>query len=55
VSESHTPQDAGAGHEPFADVELRRRPGLIHAFMLLDGISLVCDAAADLRDRLAVA
>lgn len=41
------------------DVELRREPGLIHNFMLLDEISPACAAAADhvatdLRARLAV-
>jgi acetyl esterase len=29
------------------DVELRREPGLIHNFMLLDEISPACAAAAD--------
>jgi acetyl esterase len=34
-------------HEAGVDVELRREPGLIHNFMLLDEISPACAAAAD--------
>ena len=33
--------------EAGVDVELRREPGLIHNFMLLDEISPACAAAAD--------
>jgi acetyl esterase len=42
-AETYARRLRGAG----IDVELRREPGLIHNFMLLDEISPACAAAAD--------
>jgi acetyl esterase len=53
VSAEHDPlrdeSEAYAGRlrDAGIDVELRREPGLIHNFMLLDEISPACAAAAD--------
>jgi acetyl esterase len=63
VSAEHDPlrdeSEAYAGRLRAAgvEVELRREPGLIHSFMILDEVSPACAAAADrvaadLRDRL---
>jgi acetyl esterase len=63
VTAEHDPlRDEGEAYarrlrEVGVDVELRREPGLVHNFMMLDEISPACAAAADrvaadLRDRL---